>query len=631
MHKVASPLLSEPETEEINRRGERYIPGGYDPELYRLRHSAAHVLAQAVAEHFKQDGPVLFGIGPPIDDGFYYDFVLPRPLSDDELPLIEERMRLIVRAAYPFEGWEVKDGHARSMFAGQPFKRELIDGLVRGALDDNGNPLPRAERPAITVFRQGDFVDLCRGPHVRSTSDLDEDALKLSSTSGVYWRGKPDNPAMTRVYGTAWRNKEELAQYEWRRAEAEKRDHRRLGKQLGLFHFDPTAPGMPYWLPNGLVLLNELIEFWRTEHRKRGYQEIASPLVNRKELWEQSGHWEHYRENMFVIPIDENNVYAVKPMNCPNAMIVFNLKKRSYRELPLRLSDCDVLHRHEASGALLGLLRVQMMRQDDAHIFVSEDQIEDEYGRILEICDHFYGIFGLTYRLRLGTRPADFMGDMESWERAEAALRRILDGKAGPGNYELAEGDGAFYGPKIDIVMNDSLGRSWQMGTIQLDFQLPRRFNCRFTDRDGTERSPVVIHRVIYGSLERFIGILTEHFAGAFPLWITPIQARVVPIADRHAAYSRSIVDRLNAAGIRCEIDDSNERMNAKIRAAQLDKVPFILVVGDKEADSDAVSVRLRTEEVLGAMPVARLIEIMRRAIEQRVQSFTAVDVRDST
>lgn len=621
MNKVAPSDQQGLGTDNINLLGERYIPVGYDPTLYRLRHSAAHVLAQAIKEHFQDAGPVLFGIGPPIADGFYYDFVLPRSLSEEELPQLEERIRAIIRAGHRFEGWEVSAGQARELFADQPFKLELIEGLVRGAVDDNGNPLAEEQRPPITVFQQSHFLDLCRGPHLQATTDLDPEAVRLLNMSGVYWRGKPENPTMTRVYGTAWRNKEELERYEWQRAEAEKRDHRRLGKQLGLFHFDQTAPGMPYWLPHGLVVLNEMIDFWRKEHKKRGYHEIASPLVNRKELWEQSGHWEHYRENMFIIPIDEHATYAVKPMNCPNAMIVFNLKTRSYRDLPLRLSDCDVLHRHEASGALHGLLRVQMFRQDDAHIFVTEEQIEEEYGRILEICDQFYTIFGLTYRLRLGTRPTSYIGDLESWEKAEASLRRILDGKTGPGNYEVAEGDGAFYGPKIDILMEDSLGRSWQMGTIQLDFQLPRRFNCNYVDKDGSERNPVVIHRVIYGSLERFIGILIEHCAGAFPLWISPVQARIVPIADRHIDYGRKVMERLEAADIRCEIDDSNNRMNAKVRTAQVDKIPYILVVGDKESGTDSVSVRLRSEEVLGAMPVDNLIELMRKAIDLKTNA----------
>ncbi|MGH6922853.1 MAG: threonine--tRNA ligase [Propylenella sp.] len=618
MSKVATSHDSAAASSAINKAGERYIPPGYDPALYRVRHSAAHVLAQAVKEYFADVGPVLFGIGPPIADGFYYDFVLPRPLSEDELPELERRMKDIIRAGHPFEGREVTAEQAKTTFRDQPFKLELIDGLARGAVDENGNPAPQSEHPPITVFQQGTFLDLCRGPHVADTNDLDPEAVRLLNTSGVFWRGSADNPTMTRVYGTAWRTKEELERFEWQRAEAERRDHRRLGKQLGLFHFDPTAPGMPYWLPNGLIVLNALIDFWRKEHKKRGYREIASPLINRKELWEQSGHWDHYRENMFIIPIDEHTTYAVKPMNCPNAMIVFNLKTRSYRDLPLRLSDCDPLHRHEASGALHGLLRVQMFSQDDAHIFVTEDQIEDEYGRILEICDQFYSIFGLQYRLRLGTRPTDYIGDLESWNRAEAALRRILDGKVGDDQYEVADGDGAFYGPKIDILMEDSIGRSWQMGTIQLDFQLPRRFDCRFTDKDGTEKSPVVIHRVIYGSLERFIGILIEHCAGAFPLWIAPVQARIVPIADRHIDYALHVQERLESASIRCEVDDSSERMNAKVRMAQVDKVPYILVVGDKEAGLDAVSVRLRTEEVIGAMPVGDLISRMTRQIEQK-------------
>jgi threonyl-tRNA synthetase len=590
----------------------------YDPELYKIRHSVAHVMAQAVRDYFADAGPVRFGVGPPIEDGFYYDMVLPRTLSIDELPQIEKRMREIIRKGYPIEGYEVSIEQAKSLFADQPFKLELIEGLRSGAVDDNGNVLEEGKRTPITVFRQDNFEDLCRGPHVCATDSINADAIKLLSIGAVYWRGNPQNPSMTRIYGTAWRTKEELEKYEWARAEAERRDHRKLGKQLELFHFDPTAPGMPYWLPKGLIVLNELVDYWRREHKKEGYQEISSPLINRKELWERSGHWEHYRENMFVIPIDENVTYAVKPMNCPNAMIVFNLRKVSYRDLPLRLSDCDALHRHEASGALQGLLRVQLFRQDDAHIFVSEDQIEDEYGRILQICDRFYSVFGLQYHLRLGTRPKDFIGDLESWNKAEAALRRILDRKAGPENYTIKDGDGAFYGPKIDILMEDCLGRPWQMGTIQLDFQLPPRFDCRYTDRDGNEKIPVVIHRVIYGSFERFIGILIEHFAGALPLWIAPVQARIVPIADRHLPYANDVATLLSAAELRCEIDDSNDRMNAKIRIAQVDKVPYILVVGDKEQATRTVALRLRSEENIGPLPIQDLIKRMKEPVSNK-------------
>jgi threonyl-tRNA synthetase len=375
---------------------------------------------------------------------------------------------------------------------------------------------------------------------------------------------------------------------------------------------------MPYWLPKGLKILNLLLDFWRQEHEKRGYQEIAAPLINDKSLWEVSGHWDHYRENMFLIQLDEHLTYGVKPMNCPNAMIVYNLKKRSYRDLPLRLSDCDILHRYERSGTLHGLLRVRKFQQDDAHIFVTEDQIEEEFARILEIAQLFYGIFGLRYTLRLGTRPADFMGDPETWDKAEAALQRILDRHAGPGNYLIGEGEGAFYGPKIDILMEDALGRQWQTGTIQLDFQLPRRFGCTYTDRDGTEKTPVVIHRVIYGSLERFIGILIEHFAGAFPVWLAPVQATIIPIADRHLPYAYRVRDRLRDAGLRVEVDDGDERMQAKIRSAQLQKIPYMLVVGDREVNEESLAVRLRTNENIGSMSIERFITMVQRLVAEK-------------
>ena len=423
---------------------------------------------------------------------------------------------------------------------------------------------------------------------------------------------------LQRIYGTAWHTREELEQYLWRRAEAERRDHRRLGRELELFHFDQTAPGMPYWLPKGLKVLNTLLAFWREEHEKRGYQEIAAPLINDKSLWETSGHWEHYRENMFIIPVEEHITYGVKPMNCPNAMVVYNLKKRSYRDLPLRLSDCDILHRYERSGTLHGLLRVRKFQQDDAHIFVSEEQIEEEYDRILEIANLFYGIFGLKYSLRLGTRPHDFMGDPETWNKAEAALTRILDKHAGPGNYVIGEGEGAFYGPKLDILMRDALGREWQTGTIQLDFQLPRRFNCTYTDRDGTEKTPVVIHRVIYGSLERFIGILIEHYAGAFPFWLAPLQAVVIPIADRHVAYARQVAAELSVNKLRVEVDDRPERMNAKIRDAQLQKIPYMLVVGDREAAAGTAAVRLRTGADLGPREIGEIVTALVRLDTER-------------
>ncbi len=568
-------------------------------ELARMRHSCAHVMAQAVLELFP--GAKL-GIGPAITDGFYYDFDLPRPLTPDDLQQIERRMAEIKAAAYPFVRRVVSREEARELFRDQPYKLELIDEFPAGEV--------------ISTYTHDGFVDLCRGPHVEDTSKIG--VFKLLKVAGAYWRGDERRPQLQRIYGTSFPTPDELDRYLHRLAEAERRDHRRLGRELELFHFDQTAPGMPYWLPKGLKILNTLLAFWREEHEKRGYQEIAAPLINDKSLWEISGHWEHYRENMFVIPVEKHLVYGVKPMNCPNAMVVYNLKKRSYRDLPLRLSDCDILHRYERSGTLHGLLRVRKFQQDDAHIFVSEEQIEEEFGRILEIANLFYGIFDLKYTLRLGTRPESFLGDAETWDKAEAALKRILDEHAGPGNYLIGEGEGAFYGPKIDILMEDAIGRSWQTGTIQLDFQLPRRFRCTYTDRDGSEKTPVVIHRVIYGSLERFIGILIEHFAGAFPVWLAPVQAVVIPIADRHVPYAGQVTKRLQATGLRAELNAGDERMQAKIRNAQLQKVPYMLIVGDREAESDSVAVRLRTNENLGPMQLDRFIALVREVVDSK-------------
>jgi threonyl-tRNA synthetase len=585
------------------------------PDLYRIRHSAAHVMAQAVLEMFP-DGKL--AIGPPIEDGFYYDFDLPRSLTPEDLQKIEARMTEIIKENYPFIRREVSPEEARELFKHQPYKLELIEDILSRGTDEYGNRLPEGQRPVLSTYRHDGFEDLCRGPHVERTGQIPADALKLLTVAGAYWRGDERRPMLQRIYGTAWHTKEELERYLWQRAEAERRDHRRLGRELELFHFDQTAPGMPYWLPKGLKVLNTLLAFWREEHEKRGYQEIAAPLINDKSLWETSGHWEHYRENMFIIPVEEHITYGVKPMNCPNAMVVYNLKKRSYRDLPLRLSDCDILHRYERSGTLHGLLRVRKFQQDDAHIFVTEEQIEEEYDRILEIANLFYGIFGLKYSLRLGTRPRDFMGDPQTWDKAEAALTRILDKHVGPGNYVIGEGEGAFYGPKLDILMRDALGREWQTGTIQLDFQLPRRFNCTYTDRDGTEKTPVVIHRVIYGSLERFMGILIEHYAGAFPFWLAPVQAVVIPIADRHVPYARQVAEQLAANKLRVEVDDRPERMNAKIRDAQLQKIPYMLVVGDREAASGTAAVRLRTGADLGPREIGEIVTELVRLDTER-------------
>jgi threonyl-tRNA synthetase len=594
------------------------VPEGYDPRLYRLRHSAAHVMAQAVRERFAEQGDVHFGIGPPIESGFYYDFELPGPILDEDLQWIEGRMREIIRENHRFSSRVVSRDEARELFRDQPFKLELIDSLTSGDVDENGRPLKDGAGVTLSVYQQDDFVDLCRGPHVDGTGELQPEALKLLNTAGAYWRGAENRPMLTRIYGTLWKTKKDLDAFLWRREQAGQRDHRRLGRELELFHLDQTAPGMPYWLPRGLRLLNTLIAFWREEQDKRDYLEISAPLLNDRKLWETSGHWDHFGENMFTVPIDEETTYALKPMNCPNAMLVFNLKVRSYRDLPLRLADCDVLHRHERSGTLHGLLRVQRFQQDDAHIFITEEQIAEEYGRLFELTDLFYRVFGLKYRMRLGTRPAHFIGEVETWDRAEAALMKLLEDHAGRGGFEVTPGDGAFYGPKVDILVEDVIGRSWQLGSLQLDFQLPERFHCKYVRSDGTFATPVVIHRVIYGSLERFIGILIEHTGGAFPAWLAPEQARVVTIADRHAEYGRTVMERLRARGIRCDLDDANERVSAKMRSALFYGIPYVLVVGDREAENGTVSVRARGDKQLGSLPVDDVADLVRRVVDTR-------------
>ncbi len=527
-----------------------------------------------------------YDVGPSIEDGFFYNFLLPgdRHLTEADLATIEARMGEMAALRLPYRREVMDRALARGLFdaMGQSFKVAIIDRLA----DDV---------TSVAVYRTGDFVDLCRGPHVADSGQIR--TVKLLRVAGVYWRGDERNPQLQRIYGTAWMTGEELAAYLERLAEADRRDHRRLGRELELFHFDASAPGMPYWLPNGVIVLNELIDFWRKDHRARGYHEVMTPLISEKALWETSGHWDHYRDDMFLIPVDEQTTYGLKPMNCPNAHVIYNLRRHSYRELPLRYSDIDPLHRFERSGTLHGLLRVRKFMQDDAHIFVTEEQIEEEYARILEITRLYYGIFKLEFSLRLGTRPDDFMGDVETWDRAESALLRILEGNAGT-PFTVERGEGAFYGPKVDILMKDAIGRSWQTGTIQLDFQLPRRFGCEYIDASGAPRTPVVIHRVIYGSLERFIGILIENFAGHLPLWLAPVQVEIVPVQDdvpEVVAHAQRVVDRLELAGRRAAVNDRpGERMQARIRDAELRKVPYVVVVGkrDVERGDDVVNLR---------------------------------------
>ena len=563
-------------------------------------HSTSHILADAVKRLWPE---VKLGIGPAIDEGFYYDFSKKEPFTEADLAKIESVMKKITKEGKLYKEVFMTRKEAEKFLKDEPYKLDLLK-------DFPGNK--------ISFHQHGNFIDMCNTPVVKSTGQIK--AFKLLNLAAAYWRGDSTKPQLQRIYGISFPDKEQLDEYLKLRDEAEKRNHRILGLQHELFMFHETAPGMPYWLPKGMVILNELINFWRQEHAKRGYKEISTPLINKKELWEKSGHWEHYRNDMFIVDLGPNEIYGVKAMNCPNAMIVFGSRARSYRELPLRFSNTDILHRYEASGALNGLLRVREFRQDDSHNFISEDQIEQEYDSIFEIAELFYGIFGLKYKLRLSTRPEKFMGDIKAWNEAEAALKRILEKRAGKGNYSIADGDGAFYGPKIDILMTDALGREWQMGTVQLDFQQPKRFNLKYIDKENKERTPIVVHRVIYGSLERFIGILIENFAGAFPLWLSPVQVKILSFTDRNIPACQRIEKELFGAGFRVESDYGNNTVDYKVRAAELEKVPYVLVVGDKEEKNNTVAVRKRgTAKVQFGVTVQNFIGRVIGEIEKKV------------
>jgi len=553
--------------------------------LQVYRHSMSHILAKAVIEIFGKEN-VQYAIGPQIADGFYYDFVLPRTVNKDDFTTIENKMREIMKRKEDWRVEELSRDEALKLFEGQKFKTELIEDL------------PADER--ITVYYTGDdFVDLCRGPHISNSAELLSAAFQIKSVSGSYWRGDEKRDQLQRIYVYAFPSKDELKAHLKLVQEAMERDHKKLGPQLDLFMFDETAPGMPYWLPRGWKTFNALLEFWRGIHDEHGYQEISAPVINNKKLWVTSGHWDHYVNNMFIIPgeggdIEADDTFAAKPMNCPNAINVYRKTLRSYKELPVRISQVDVIHRKEKSGELNGLFRVQMFRQDDAHIFVTEDQIESEISDIMEIAGEIYGTFGLTYIAELSTRPDDFMGDIEVWNQAEADLKRILDKKYGEGKYEINEGDGAFYGPKIDLKMRDALGREWQMGTIQLDFQLPLNFDLKYVAQDGSQKRPVMIHRAIFGSMERFIGILIENFKGAFPFWLSPVQVGIVPIRTEHNDYAKEVAGLLRKNGIRFEADYSDSNMKEKIKKYKNYKDPYIIVLGDQEAAERTVSINVR-------------------------------------
>lgn len=570
--------------------------------LQVYRHSLAHILAKAVIELY---GPeTQYAIGPQIDTGFYYDFKLPVSITEDDFPKIEAKMKEILKRKEDFTREEVTRDQALEIFRDQKYKTEIIKDLPEDAV--------------ITIYKTGDdFTDLCRGPHVDNARELLSAAFAIRSTSGAYWRGDEKNDTLQRIYVDAFPSKEELKEHQRLLREAKERDHKKLGPALELFMFHESAPGMPYWLPRGWKLFNALLDYWRSVHERHNYLEIAAPVINNQKLWATSGHWGHYKENMFIIPgekEDESDYYAAKPMNCPNAIMFYKNGLRSYRDLPFRVSQVDVIHRKEKSGELNGLFRVQMFRQDDAHILVTEDQIASEIADIMSIADEIYSTFGLSFRAELSTRPDDFMGDIATWDKAEAELREILDNMYGEGNYDVNEGDGAFYGPKIDLQMKDALGREWQMGTIQLDFQLPLNFGLKYAAQDGSEKQPVLIHRAIFGSMERFIGILIENFKGSFPFWVSPYQVGIVPIRTSHNAYAEKIQEELRSMGIRVEADYADKNMNEKIKRFRTLRDPYTLVIGDKEVENGTVSVTVRGQkEQIHDLPLADFCAMCRK------------------
>lgn len=576
-----------------------------DSLLYRIRHSAAHVMAQAVLEMFPE---AKIAIGPPIEDGFYYDFDLPRPLTPEDLEVIEHRMREIIREDHPFVKRVITGEEARRIFTDQPFKIELIEGLERGGFDEHGEPL--MEKPEISIYSHDRFIDLCRGPHVERTSQINPDAIKLLHVAGAYWRGDEDKPMLQRIYGTAWQTADELEQYLWKLEEARKRDHRRLGRELDLFSVsDEVGPGLILWHPKGGLIRKIAEDFCREEHGKGGYEFVYSPHIGKSALWEISGHLDWYKENMYA-PLDiEGQEYYLKPMNCPFHIQIYKSRLRSYRELPLRFAEWGTVYRYERSGVLHGLLRVRGFTQDDAHLFCRPDQMPQEIDRVLEFSLNILRAFGFEdFQAYLSTRnPDKAAGTPEQWEEPTEALRKALMRADIP--FQVDEGEATFYGPKIDIKVRDALGREWQLSTIQFDFTLPERFDLVYVGEDGQEHRPYMIHRALLGSMERFMGVLIEHFAGAFPVWLAPTQAIIIPIADRHLDYANRVAQDLRAAGLRVEVDDRGERMNAKIRDAQNQKIPYMLVVGDREMEMGSVSVRLRSEENLGAMPLAVFLD----------------------
>ncbi|WP_024737809.1 MULTISPECIES: threonine--tRNA ligase [Enterocloster] len=569
-----------------------------EDELRAIRHTASHVLAQAVKRLYPE---TKLAIGPAIDDGFYYDFDREGGFTPEDLEKLEGEMTKIVKENLPVKPFVLPRDEAIKFMEekGEPYKVELIEDLP--------------DEETISFYTQGEFTDLCAGPHIMYTKGVK--AFKLTSIAGAYWRGSEKNKMLTRIYGTAFANKADLEQYLTMMEEAKKRDHRKLGKELGLFMFADEGPGFPFFLPKGMTLKNTLIDYWREIHLREGYQEVSTPIILSRKLWENSGHWDHYKDNMYTTVIDEED-FAVKPMNCPGGMLVYKNTPHSYRELPLRVGELGLVHRHEKSGQLHGLMRVRCFTQDDAHIFMRDDQIEDEIKGVTRLINEVYSQFGFEYFVELSTRPEDSMGSDEDWEMATNGLRKALEDMGL--DYIVNEGDGAFYGPKIDFHLRDSLGRTWQCGTIQLDFQMPQRFDLEYTAEDGNKKRPIMIHRVCFGSIERFIGILIEHFAGKFPVWLAPVQVKVIPVSEKSMDYATGVYEKLKAAGIRTELDHKDEKVGYKIRQAQLEKVPFMLVLGEKEAAEGAITVRSRDKGDLGAAQLEAFIGDVKRMIETK-------------
>ncbi len=566
------------------KKQERYE----DSDLYRIRHSAAHIMAQAVVEMIPE---AKYTIGPPIEDGFYYDFDLPRSLTPDDLAVIEKRMRQIIAGHFDFEKKVISADRARQIFKDQPYKLELIEGLEKGGKDEYGNPLK--EKPEISVFTHDHFVDLCRGPHVGNTGKINPAAVKLMSVAGAYWRGDEHKPMLQRIYGTAWRNPQELKDYLWRLEEAKKRDHRKLGKELGLFYFsEDIGPGIPLFTPKGEIIRHLMEDYVRQVQTRYGYEHVWTGHLVKEDLYKRSGHYENYQDAMFPPMVDENVTYRLKPMNCPSHMTLYKeMGRHSYRELPMRFGEFATLYRYEKTGELTGLTRVRALTQDDCHIFCTEEQIGEEFARALNLIQEVLNRYKFTdYAVRLSLRGEEgkYVKDDEKWVKAEAALREALD--ASGVDYFEATGEAAFYGPKADFMAKDVLGRDWQLSTIQVDFIQPARLELTYIGEDGQEHVPVVLHRAVTGTTERFLGVLIEHFAGAFPVWLAPVQAVLIPIADRHIPYAREVAHQLKAAGMRVEVNDRGDRMNAKIRDAQKQKIPYMLVVGDKEMEDHQIA-----------------------------------------